>query len=98
MLKALKHGCKKMQILDVINVHFLDSSISLTHKKTNSTIVAPFHQQVNISISVRAYPTNASFQWYFKPKHTAWFKINTSDEKFAVKTTGLTSVFNYQQV
>ena len=71
---------------------FLDSPISQTYKETNSIIAAPLHQQVNVSITVIANPANVSFQWYFKPKNSDWMMINSTDDRFSVRNTGLRSV------
>ena len=71
---------------------FPDSPISLTYKDSDSTIAAPIHQEVEIPITVQAYPVNVSFQWFFKPADHDWMMLNSSDNRFSVRNTGLKSV------
>ena len=71
---------------------FLDSPMRLTYKQSNSTIVEPLDKSVNISITVKAYPANVSFQWYYKPENSDWIMINSSDDRFSVTNTRLRSV------
>ena len=67
------------------------------YKKSNSTIATPLHQSVPIFISVMANPANVSFQWYFKPEDTDWMMINSTDDRFSVKNTGLRSVLTVKK-
>ena len=62
------------------------------YKKSNCTIAAPLHQLVQIPITVMAYPVNVSFQWYFKLENSDWMKINSTDDRFDFRNTGLKSV------
>ena len=90
--RSVKLGCKRQTLDCDICIFFLDSPMSLTYKQSNSTIVAPLHKPVNISMTVKAYPVNVSFQWYFKSKDSDWMLINSSDVRFSVKNTFLQSV------
>ena len=81
-------------LVKMISILFPDSPVSLTYKESNSTIAAPLHQEVQIPITVMAYPVNVSFQWYFKPADNDWMMINSTDDEFSVENTGLQSVLS----
>ena len=78
-------------------INFVDSPISLTYKDIHSVIVTPLHEPVQISLAVLAYPVNVSFQWYFKPDESEWMLINSTDDRFSAKTSGLLSVLTVRK-